>query len=210
MKRIITLTAAMALLAGAGLASAADLNTSGLKDGASGTFLPQGFYVLAGIGGDITDTKLSGSQVQSPGDFGFAGFAGTAGVGYDVKIANSPWVVGPIARFSLQSVTGATAIGGANQTYGTELGFRFGRTFNNSSLVYAKLAWEDQYVGLVGNSTNLNGIGAGLGLEVDTGNGTFFFSEATWKGYGDWHPTVGATLSEQGIDVTAGLGLRFH
>ena len=107
--RIHLLAGAVAALALAGSAQAADLyKDSGLKDApvAPGVFLPTGAYVSVGAGGALTDTGIT-QHGFSGSDFNFAGFLGEARFGYDIRpVSGSPWIVGVFAGVSYEGLGG--------------------------------------------------------------------------------------------------------
>ena len=211
MKRILTLTAAAALLAVSPANSADVYAPASSKDPITvANVLPVGAYVSVGVGGGITDTKFSNGF--NIGDFGFAGFLGQVRFGYDMKLGN--WVVGPIVGASWEDVKGNLGGVTGNQTFGYEIGARLGYVVNGDALIYGLVAYQGQHIGFnnTGFANDLYGVKLGGGLEIDMKNGFFLFSEVDDILYNNWTPghSLGSTvISNDEIRALAGIGKRF-
>jgi len=201
------IAAGVALLLSFGAASAADIYSA--KDSPSASFgLPAsvtGTYVQLGLGGAITSTSTAGA------DFGFAGFLGDFRVGYDMR--QGDWVVGPLAGFSVENVTGTALKSGAafsgNQTYGYEIGARAGRILNGDSLFYGLVAYQGQHLSLSSYNNDLAGLKLGTGVELDLKNHLTLGAEVAWVDYGAFSTANTGSVSQSEIRTTARLGYRF-
>ncbi len=205
----LTLASAVALIASAGAAFGADLSTGSLKDG-SIPVTASGPYLSVGVGAAVNDGGTQGAA------FGFAGFLTDVRAGYDMRAGN--WVAGPFAEVSWEAVRGysdlttVAAANGTTATIGYAFGGRLGHMLSSDTMVYALLAYQGQHVGInnTGFSSDLSGVRAGAGFEIDLKNGWGLAAESSWIGYGKWTPAAGMSVSDDEVRTSARLIWHLH
>ena len=194
MKRIIILTAAMALLAGAGLASAADLPGS-LKDSNNTVISPiQGLYgeVAVGYGysqGQTVGFASAGADLAATGTlfnlragYDKANLAGKFGAGVYAEGSNAFDVSGGVGNAKL----------GEHWSYGSGVK---GFYDYGSGQTYILAGWEGTDVSVPGGTKHLDGVMWGVGVNTKIAKNAYAKIEfnQTYDGTVNWTPATTGT-----------------
>jgi outer membrane immunogenic protein len=211
MKKIFLASAALALIAVASQASAADLAARPYTKAPAMVAAPiynwTGFYFGGHVGG-----AFPGSNNNILGGSSDGTFMGGAQVGYDMQFASS-WVFGVEANYSFLDARGSIA----NRGLGSVTG-RLGYTWGTPALLYVKggYAWADSRFtnGFTGNGGR-DGYTVGGGLE-------YMFTQ-NWSGkveyqYYDFGTTnfitpttlLPGNMKNDEHTIKAGLNYRFN
>jgi hypothetical protein len=202
MKRIITLTAAMALLAGAGLASAADLPGS-LKDSNNTVISPiQGLYgeVAVGYGysqGQTVGFASAGADLAATGTlfnmragFDKINLAGKFGAGIYAEGSNAFNVSG-----------GISGLGRLSEHWSYGSGVK-GFYDYGSGQTYILAGWEGTDVSVPGGTKHLDGVMWGVGVNTKIAKNAYAKIEFNQTYYGtiNWTtPATGTSLASYSL-----------
>ena len=194
MKKLATLTAALALLSGA--ASASDL--LGLKDGpATGAFPWGGAYVSAVLGEDFSRVIVAGGSLYSA-----TGIAGRATAGYDMPLGNG-FSAGVYGEFGGKDI-GVSGSPQQNFTYGG--GFKAAKSLNGWQ-VYTKVGYEGTHFSGAGFDTDLKGVSISPGAELAITKSLALVIEPriTWN-----DPVTAGGWKVTATDLSVAGGLTWH
>ena len=174
------------------------------KDGATvhQTFLPAGVYVSIGGGEVFSATSISTLALAGQG------LAADARIGYDWRVPNTKFIVGPWAGIGIADVTGKNLSG--REKWDWSAGLRAGRVFNTSDLLYGVVGYKQIHEGIVATPLNpaLDGLVVGGGIEFDIANGVTLGTEIDYTWIGNYTPVAGVTFKSSEFDAKARVGFR--
>jgi hypothetical protein len=192
--RLVTLTAALALLSGA--ANAADL--PGLKDGpATGSFSWGGAYVSAALGEGFSRVAVAEDSVYSA-----IGIVGRATAGYDMLLGNG-FGLGVYGELGGKDI-GTSGSPQQNFTYGG--GFKASKSAG-SWQIYTKIGYEGTHFAGVGFDTDLKGVALAPGAELAITRSLAIMIEPriTWN-----DPVTAGGWKVTATDLSVVGGLTWH